>query len=87
MSDVERMLTDIRFYDQILGDSKRTIYCQPSMADAVRGAVEARGVGHIYTVRVSQVCPDGKLLLVDEQGIEASCNEAVQRSMRNLRFR
>jgi hypothetical protein len=84
VTDVERMLTEIRFYEQILGDSKRTILCQPSMLDAIREVVERRGVGHIYAVRASPVCPDGKLLLLDEQAIEASFQQVAQRCARSL---
>lgn len=87
MTDVERMLTEIRFYEQILGDAKRTIYCQPSVAAAVRDAVEAHGTGHLFTVRSTPACPEGKLILVDDQALEASFNAAVQRGMRNWRFR
>lgn len=84
MTDVERMLTDIRFYEQIVGDAKRTIICQPSMLDAIREVVEARGVGHVYTVRASLACPDGKLLVLDEQAMEASFQQAAQRGLRSL---
>ena len=84
MTDIERMLTDIRFYSQVIGDSKRTILCQPSLVDAVREAVEAHDAGGIYTVRASPACPDGKLLVLDEQAMEASFQQAVQRSVRGL---
>lgn len=85
MTDVERMLTEIRFYSQIIEDSKRVIYCEPHMAAAVQDAVQAHSASHLFTVRSSPVCPEGKLLLVDEQSIEASLNEAMQRSLRNVR--
>lgn len=82
MTDIERMLTEIRFYEQVIGDAQRTIYCEPSMLAAVQDAVEVRGVGHIYTVRASQACPEGKLLLVDEQAMEAAFQEAAQQGLR-----
>jgi hypothetical protein len=80
------MLTEIRFYEQILGDAKRTIYCQPSVTAAVRDAVEAHSAGHLFTVRSTPVCPEGKLILVDEQALEASFNATVQRGMRDRLF-
>lgn len=86
MDDVERMLTEIRFYEQVIGDSKRVIYCEPHMAAAVQDAVQAHYAGPLFTVRSSPVCPEGKLLLVDEQGIEASFNAAVQQGLRNFRL-
>ena len=60
MTDVERMLTEIRFYEQVLGDAKRTIYCEPHMAAAVRDAVEAHDAGHLFTVRSTPACPEDK---------------------------
>lgn len=84
MTDIERMLTDIRFYEQIVGDAKRTIICPPSMLDAIRGVIEAHGVGNVYTVLASPVCPDGKLLLLDEQAMEAAFQQAAQQGLRGM---
>lgn len=77
MDDLQRMLNDIRFYDQILGDAKRTICCPPEHATAVRDEVERRGAGHLFTVLVSPVCPPGKLIVIDEQAMEASMRQAA----------
>lgn len=82
MADVEQMLIDIRFYEQIVGDARRTIFCQPSVAAAVQEAVDAVSVGHLYTVRVSPACPEGKLIVIDEQAIEATLQAVAQRSLR-----
>ncbi|MGW7726172.1 hypothetical protein ACWGJ6_22920 [Streptomyces canus] len=83
-ADARRMLTDICFYSQVIGDSKRTILCQPSLVDAVREAVEAHDAGGAYTVRASPACPDGKLLVLDEQAMEASFRQAARRNVRSL---
>ncbi|MER5653409.1 hypothetical protein ABT076_10380 [Streptomyces sp. NPDC002131] len=84
MRDIEQMLIDIRFYDQILGDSKRTIICPPGLADRVRAVIEAHSAGDRYTVRASAACPDDKLIAIDEQALEASFQQAAQRGLRNL---
>ncbi|MFE7727341.1 hypothetical protein ACFU5D_16300 [Streptomyces anthocyanicus] len=76
--DVEQMLIDIRFYEQLAGDAKRVIYCEPHMTDAVQGVVEAAGDASRFTVRSSPACPVGKLLVVDEQGIEAAMRQDLQ---------
>lgn len=86
MSDVEQMLTDIRFYEQVIGDAKRTIYCEPSVAAAVRDAVEAHGAGRLFTVVASLACPEGKLIVADNAALEASFNEAMQRMTCDWRF-
>lgn len=53
------------------------------MLDAIREVVEARDVGHVYTVRASLACPDGKLLLLDEQAMEAAFQQTIQRGLRS----
>ncbi|MEV0556174.1 hypothetical protein AB0I27_22330 [Streptomyces sp. NPDC050597] len=81
VTDVERMLTDIGFYSQVVGDSKRTIICPPSLLHAVRALVEAHELGGVYSVRASPVC-DGKLFVLDEQAMEATFRQAAQQGLR-----
>ncbi|MEV0220929.1 hypothetical protein [Streptomyces sp. NPDC050704] len=84
MTNVEHMLTDIGFYSQVIGDSKRTIICPPSLLEPIRELVEAHELGGIYTVRASPVC-DGKLFVVDEQAMEATFRQAAQSLLRGRR--
>ena len=84
MDEVERMLIDIRFYEQIAGDAKRTILCQPAMVAAVEEVIAAKGAERLFKVLASPVCPEGKLLIIDEQGLEASFRAAAQRPIRFL---
>jgi len=86
VTDPERMLTDIGFYSQILGDAKRTIICPPSLVDAVRELVNAHDLAGIYTVKSSLACPDDKLVVLDEQAMEASFRQAAQRGPMFPRF-
>ncbi|MEW2570484.1 hypothetical protein [Streptomyces sp. NPDC047070] len=83
MTDLQRMLTDIGFYSQILGDAKRTILCPPSLADAVQALVYANDLAGTYSVRSSPFCED-KLFILDEQAMEASFRQAAQGSMWDL---
>lgn len=84
MTDIERMLTDICFYEQVVGDSRRTIICPPEFVESIRAAVEQHDAADIYAVRSSPACPDGKLLVMDEQAMEASLQQAAQRGARSL---
>lgn len=77
-ADVAQMLIEIRFYEQLAGDAKRVIYCEPNLADMVREAVQAAGGAALFTVRPSPACPPGKLLVVDEQGIDAAGRQNLQ---------
>lgn len=72
-----------RFWEQIRGDAKRTVVCEPHRADELRALIEERGYDHI-TVLASPACPEGQFLVIDEQALEASGREAAQRVFRSL---
>ncbi|MEU0670384.1 hypothetical protein ABZ508_33225 [Streptomyces lavendulocolor] len=78
----QRILNDIRFYSQIFEDAKRTLYCPPSQADAVRNIVDEHELGHLYTVSASPVVPAGRIIMVDEQALDAATQQAAQRPIR-----
>jgi hypothetical protein len=73
-----RVVNDVQFWRQVIGDSKRVIYAQPDSVDAIRAAVDALDAGHLLEVRSNPYCPDGQLLIVDEQAVEASFRESMQ---------
>jgi hypothetical protein len=79
---MRRMMDDIRFWDQIQGDAKRTILCLPEQVDAVRAAIDQKDVGHLLTVRSSPLAPEGKFIIIDEQALEASWRQMIQRPIR-----
>ncbi|WP_435279154.1 hypothetical protein [Streptomyces sp. 1222.5] len=84
MSAYNDLVNDIRFWDQIQGDAKRTILCEPHRVDEVRDAVDERGYSEILTVRASPACPEGKLLVLDDSAMEASWRQTIQRAARSL---
>ncbi|MFF9003652.1 hypothetical protein ACF1GW_38805 [Streptomyces achromogenes] len=67
----EQFLIDIRFWEQILGDGKREVYCQSAIVEAVQTAVGDAGVAHFVTVRTTPACPDGYVLIVDPSAFDA----------------
>lgn len=67
MQRLDQMLTDIRFYEQVLLDSRRTIVCPPDLAVAVQAVVEQCDAANLFTVCASPACPEGRLILIDEQ--------------------
>lgn len=79
MSDV---LTEVRFWTQVIGDQKRTVFCSPGLESRVKGWIDARGMGHLLTVKASQGCPDTQVFMVDEQGIEAEWQQVLSRPVR-----
>ena len=71
----EDMLTEIRFWQQVVGDSKRTVVCSPDLESRCKGYVEARGLGHLITVIASPACPDDRLFVIDEQAMNAEMSK------------
>lgn len=73
------ILDEIRFQRQIAADSQRTLVCEPDRVAAVQAAVDQLGAGCTFKVLASQACPAGQILVIDEQAIEASWRQTVQR--------
>ena len=62
-------LTELRFWQQVIGDARRTVLCPPEMESRCKGYVDARGLGGVITVKASPVCPDDRLYVMDEQAL------------------
>lgn len=73
------ILDEIRFHHQIRTDARRTLICEPDRAAAVQAAVEQLNAGDTFTVKASPYCPEGQIVVIDEQAIEASWRQTVQR--------
>lgn len=78
---------ELRFTAQTLGDAKRTIICEPGRKDEVCRAVDRMSLAGLLSVRASEACPPGKLLVIDDQAIQASTNQSFQRAAKNIRLR
>ena len=74
-------LTEIRFWQQVIGDSRRTVLCSPDMESHCKGYVDARGLGGLITVVASRACPDDRLYVMDEQALMASVNRPLRLGM------
>ncbi|MDX2550103.1 hypothetical protein [Streptomyces stelliscabiei] len=77
--DVQRMLTEIQFFHLVREESKRTILCEPHREHQVRAAVDQAGAADILTVRPSAACPTDKLIVIDENALDAGLRESAQR--------
>lgn len=73
-------LDEIRFLMQTRTDAQRTLICEPNREHAVRAAVDQAGAADLFTVKASPVCPAGRILVLDQQAIEASWRQTVQRA-------
>jgi hypothetical protein len=76
--DMQRMLDAINFLHLIREGSKRTILCEPHREHQVRATIDQARAADILTVRPSGACPEDKLLVIDENALEAGLREAAQ---------
>lgn len=79
-------LDEIRFLMQTTVDAQRTLLCEPDRVHAVQTAVDQLGAANTFTVKTSPACPPGKILVLDEQAMEASWRQAVQRAGHDIRM-
>lgn len=59
------MLTEVKFWAQVVNDAKRTVLCAPDLESRIKGLVDARGMGGIITVKASPAVPGDRLYVVD----------------------
>lgn len=78
---MNELLTEMRFWRTVLANAERTIYCSPEEAERVQDWVEANPLASGITVRMHICVPPGALYVVDENGLRADLNEAVQRAV------
>jgi hypothetical protein len=78
-------LDEIRFLMQTHADAQRTLICEPDRVHAVRAAVDQAGAASIFTVKGSRVCPPGRMVVLDEQALEAAWRQTVQSFARGIR--
>lgn len=79
------ILDEIRFHMQVAADARRTLICESDRLATVQAAVDQLNAGDIFTVKASPVCPPGKLMVLDEQALEASWRQTIQRAGHDLR--
>lgn len=76
--DPQQTLDAIQSFIIACQESKRTILCEPHREHQVRAAIDQAGAVDIFTVRPSLLCPEGKLLVIDENAIAAQAREWQQ---------
>jgi hypothetical protein len=71
MSD---MLTEVQFWMQVLTDMKRTVFCSPDLESRCKGYVDARGLSHLITIKVSPFVEDDCIYVLDDGAMQAELN-------------
>lgn len=72
------MLTEVRFWAQIIGDARRTVLVNPDLESRVKGWVDARGLGGVITVNASPAVPTDRCYVIDTGAVEADLRRALQ---------
>jgi hypothetical protein len=70
-------LTEVRFWAQVLTDSKRTVVCNPDLESRIKGWVEARLMGGLITVVPNPFCPADQVFVIDKHALAASIAETT----------
>lgn len=87
---MNKPLTEVRFWAQVLADAERTICCSPDNESRIKGWIDARGLSGLYKVIASPFVPDGQVFVVDEHAVDAATREAAHKdhraAMRRLTF-
>jgi hypothetical protein len=58
------MLTEIRFWVQVIGDMHQTVMCSPETESRIKTWIDARGMGGIVTVIASPYVPDDRIFII-----------------------
>lgn len=80
------VLDDVRFWATIIEEQRRTLICPPSLVDAVNRKLAELGIAGLNDVISSPHVPDGQILVVDPNSMEAATRQAVQQATRHIRF-
>lgn len=68
--DIPQWITDLRFWEQIHHDAKRTLFCSPTVAPWVQALVDLHDRGDTFTVEVSPIVGDNQVIVADLQAME-----------------
>lgn len=79
LGDIQRAYDMVRFHDIVREESKRTIMCRPDQATRLRWHVDQAGLDDVITVVESPYVPDGQVLVIADQTIEAANREALSK--------
>lgn len=77
-------LDDVRFWLQMVNDSKRTILCPPDLESRVKGMVDAYGLSGTITVHAHPHIPENQMFIMDEQAIQAELNKPIKWDWKHL---
>lgn len=84
MSPYDDIWNEVRFIEQISVDYRLTLLCPPNMIDKVRVKLAELGMDGMHDVHESPFVPDGQIILVDHNAIEADYRQATQRATRSF---
>jgi hypothetical protein len=63
VSDSE-ILTEIKFWQIVIADARKTVLCPPDLESRLKGYVDARLLGGIIRVVASPYCPEDQVLIL-----------------------
>lgn len=79
---MSELLTEVRFWAQVVNDARRTIICSPELESRVKGWLGARDLLGFHTVEVNEYMPDERIFVVDQGALDAYMAQAMNRPIR-----
>ena len=76
--DFQQLADLLATFEMERQESKRTIICEPGKEHGLRAVADQMGMADILTIKPSPACPEGKLLVVDENALAATEAEWLQ---------
>ena len=87
LAQMRKAMDTIKFAEIVREEARRTVLCNSADVDRIRWWVDQSGYDDILTVLGSEFVPAGQMYVVDNQALDASTREAIQRMSREFRFR
>lgn len=84
--EIVKALTDLRFWDQVCGDARRTVVAHPDKVERLRAAVAEAGLDGMVTVLANPILTPEQAYVIDTPAIEAYERQGAQAMLRRPLF-
>lgn len=82
MTDPHEILSEIRFWQQVMTDTERTVVCSPANKDRIQGWIDQQSLDHLLTVQAIPIPRDTEIYVIDHHAVEAWGRQAANGPLR-----
>ncbi|XTZ13946.1 hypothetical protein ACQSSU_20830 [Micromonospora echinospora] len=73
-------LTEVRFWAQVIEESRRTVLCAPGRADEVKALLDRHSMAGMFDVHETPEVRTDQILMLNHNTIRAVTEQAIQRA-------